>query len=430
MLKRPIESTGGLARSLTLLLALVALTPAARANDPLALYLTWQQDPTTTMTVQWHTLMDVSATSLMYRPLGETTWQTQSGAYTPFPDTPRHIHAVEITGLDPNRDYEFRLPGYSDTYKFRTMPADSSQPINFVVGGDIRQSQSRYRDMHDQVAKLDPMFAVIGGDLAYDDGRADRVNNWHQFFDAWRDRMVTPDGRLIPMLPVAGNHELTGGYTDSNDPNAGRTYFFDLFKFPGQPGPVAMDFGNYLSLVTLDTGHFVPVPEQNEWLDETLAERRERDVDHILPIYHIPAYPSSRDFDHRRITEVRDEWTPIFDKYDIDIAFEHHDHAYKRTPRIRAGEIDPTGVLYIGDGAWGASTRDVHDPDEAWWLDEAASVNHVIHMTILGEYRLLQVIDINGNIIDEYGFIPEPTSAALLLAGGLSLFARRRRQSA
>jgi len=48
-----------------------------------------------------------------------------------------------------------------------------------------------------------------------------------------------------------------------------------------------LDFGDYLSLVLLDSGHVAPIGgEQADWLDSALGERAERP--HVFAVNHVP----------------------------------------------------------------------------------------------------------------------------------------------
>jgi hypothetical protein len=119
-------------------------------------------------------------------------------------------------------------------------------------------------------------------------------------------------------------------------------------------------------------------------------------------VYHVSAYPSVRRFTSARSRAIRESWTPLFDRYGVDVAFEHHDHAYKRTPLIQGGRASSDGVLYLGDGAWAASPRGVHRPQRTWYLDRAESVNNVIVTTIQGTDRTHTALDCDGGVIDTY----------------------------
>src|SRR6202008_1969402 len=82
-----------------------------------------------------------------------------------------------------------------------------------------------------------------------------------------------------------------GGYNQTRDR---APFFYALFDglYP-ETGFTALDFGDYLSLILLDTGHTTPIAgEQTDWLDKALRERA--DHPHVLVVTHVPASPSHR----------------------------------------------------------------------------------------------------------------------------------------
>src|SRR5262249_6155434 len=119
-----------------------------------------------------------------------------------------------------------------------------------------------------------------------------------------------------------------------------------------------LDFGDYLSLVLLDTGHNSPIAgEQTDWLDKVLTPRR--DHPHVIAVNHVPAYPSFRaaaatasDKDPAGEGN-RQHWVPLFEKHNVDLVLEHRDHTFKRTHPLKNGHADPNGIVYLGDGSWG-----------------------------------------------------------------------------
>jgi acid phosphatase type 7 len=390
-----------------------------RYQDPLGLMLTWQQDPTSTMTIDWYTGPEGVPSGLQYQRVGSDVWLDATAEITPFPFSENKIHRVELTGLDADTEYLFRIGEQSRIRKFRTMPETANRPIRFAAGGDVRHRVEWMEQTNRRVAAYNPDFIVWGGDLAYADGREDRLYRWLEFVDAMMHTAVTADGRVIPVLASLGNHEVRGGYYHNNDhvnrqelPEYTQTdesraqiapYYYALFPFPGQPGYGILDFGDYMSILLLDTDHTNPIEgEQTAWLERVLSERE--NVPHLFPNYHVPAYPSVRNPGGGTHTRVRDHWVPLFERYGVRVAFENHDHIYKRTWPIRDGEIRSDGVVYIGDGAWGVSTRDIgasHD-EYAWYLKRASSERHFILTTIQGPHQHFMVVNEEGEIIDEY----------------------------
>ena len=385
-------------------------TAFGEGYDPPGLLLTWQRDPATTMTIDWHSLNeDARGNVLQYRAEGAEEWSSAEAAAHPFPYAERTVHRVELTGLSADTMHEFRCGEDGRVLKFRTMQAELKRPIRFAEGGDTRHKQEWMEKTNRAAMAYEPDFMVWGGDFAYEDGRPDKFGLVIEFFDAIKNTLITAEGRVVPVIGCIGNHEVFMGtfraHLDFIGDNASRErvapYFYALFAFPGHPGYNVLDFGDYLSFVALDTEHTAPVAGQVDWLEETLAKRSE--VPHVFPVYHVPAFPSNRSYDGPVSASIREHWVPLFEKHGVGVAFEHHDHAYKRTRQIRGGAaVDDGGIVYFGDGAWGVSTRDVHLVDETWYLARAESKRHAIIVTLDGDKRSFITVDEDGTVIDTY----------------------------
>lgn len=371
---------------------------AAAPFDPPALYLQWQRDPTTTMTIHWHT-EGPARTELGYRPRGGTNWATALGSAQLLAGTERWVHAVELTGLTAATDYEFHFEPDGTVYKFRTMPKDLSQPVRFITGGDVYHELKWMNAMNVLAARLDPAFVVLGGDLAYSNGgtNEEKIARWFDYFAAWKTNAIAPDGRLIPMLVTLGNHEVKGSYRQPVEKAAS---FYTLFSAPGPQGYTALDFGKYLSLFLLDSDHTHPIAgEQTAWLGKNLAARRA--VPHVIPFYHTPSYPGFREADGTQAREVRANWCPLFDKYGVKLVFENHDHCFKRTFPIRAGKLDPAGTTYLGDGAWGVALRKPDPAKPKWYIAKSGDIRHLYLVTLYPEARHVLAINEAGQVFDE-----------------------------
>lgn len=371
--------------------------------NPPALYLTWQHDPTSTMTIQWLAKKGQAPLQVFYTDLEKEHLSSVNSSHQPLPDTDYIVHFAELTNLQENTEYLFGFSEDSIQYKFKTMPAFLDRPLSFVVGGDCYHTLETLKQTNTQAAKTNPAFVIIGGDIAYSvskfvpDG-SESMQRWFDWLEAWKEHMQASDGRLIPLLAVIGNHETIGKYEQNPEQAKG---FYNLFSMPGPQGYAALDFGRYMSLFLLDSGHTHPVEgAQSLWLNNELGRRR--DVLHKFAIYHVPAYPSVRKFTNSKIVNVRNHWPPIFELHGLSAAFEHHDHAYKRSERIREGHVDPNGVLYLGDGAWGVPPRIPRKAQDTWYLKKTAARNHFIRVELSSENRRFQAIDIEGNIFDDF----------------------------
>lgn len=371
---------------------------AAAPFDPPALYLQWQRDPTTTMTIHWHTIGQ-ARTELKYRHAGGANWSAAQGSAQPLLGTDRWVHVVELTGLTPATDYEFCFESDGKVFKFRTMPKELSQPVRFVTGGDVYHEKRWMDQMTSLAARLDPAFVVFGGDLAYAHGgtNEEQITRWFDYFASWKTNAVTPDGRLIPMLVTLGNHEVKGSY---RKPLANARSFYTLFSSPGPQGYQCLDFGKYLSLLLLDSDHTHTIAgEQTIWLDQQLSKRRK--VPHVVPVYHTPGYPGFREDTGAQAKEVRAHWSPLFDKYGVKLAFENHDHCFKRTHPLRANQIDPKGTIYLGDGAWGVALRKPDPTKPKWYIAKSGEIRHLYLVTLFPEARHVLAINEDGQVFDE-----------------------------
>ena len=377
---------------------------APRAHDdpafqPSTLFLTWQRDPTTTMTVQWiGAIGETADTSVSYSAMKNGCWQIKPAAIKPYPMTDLKVFRTELTGLRPGTDYEFKIGKHSPTYRFRTMPAKATDTIHFISGGDCGVNAHATAN-NIQAARQDPMFAVVGGDLGYDNGKSVEVSL--AFLRNYSKHMIGRDGRLIPMVACIGNHEVDGGYDKPRDK---APFFYALFDGLFRDTSFAtLDFGDYLSLVLLDSGHTSPIGgAQASWLEETLRARSERP--HVIAVNHVPAYPS-----HRMMTGLngqpgtgegnRKHWVPLFEKYRVPVVLEHHDHTFKRTKPLIGGLADRNGVLYLGDGSWGR-LRTPHTPEQFPYLAVSGRDYHLSLHRLQGEERYHLALDEHGRVMD------------------------------
>ena len=377
-----------------------AAPPPEVNKDPLAsLFLTWQQDPTTTMTVQWVGADSATDASIQYAPLEAAEWKTTNSSTKPFTNTEMTVRRCELTGLIPGTEYKFRVGTGTTEMRFRTMPAKATDTIQWVSGGDAG-IDAHAIGTNILAAKQEPYFALIAGDLAYDDGNKPLV--FLKFLQNYRQHMVDPKGRLIPMISCIGNHEVTGGYKGTRDKSPAFLSVFGGFYREKTFG--TLDFGDYLSLVLLDTDHIAPIGgEQASWLAQTLAERQDRP--HLICANHVPAYPSFRAPDSAKAGEngtghdQRKFWAPLFEKFNVDVVLEHHDHTFKRTHPLKGGLVDKYGVVYLGDGSWGK----LRIPKKAEDRPYLAHVSEAYHMTVHrleGEQRFHVALSETGKFED------------------------------
>jgi len=389
-------------RILPILLLMVSFLGAF---EPDYFWLSWMRAPSETMFIRWVSKDNRPDDKIAFREKGETEWKEASGRHFNMPDDyPYFIHFVELTSLKPNTAYEFRFSDERKVRFFKTAPENLDSPFRFVDGGDMYHDDIEYLKVSlREAAKQDPVFVIAGGDLAYSVPPVwlfkEDAKKWFTFLKAWQDTMQAPDGRIIPIVPVIGNHETIGKYGQTPQEAA---FFYALYVTPRKHTNYVLDFGNYLSLIILDSGHTQLIDgPQTEWLKNVLMKRQDRP--NKFASYHVPAYPSVRKYTAKVSTKIRENWVPIFELGRLNAAFEHHDHAYKRTFPLLQGKIDEEGVIYLGDGAFGVKEPRVpQDLTSKWYLERAVPVRHFILVTLEGNTRKYQAINHKGALIDQF----------------------------
>lgn len=120
---------------------------------------------------------------------------------------------------------------------------------------------------------------------------------------------------------------------------------------------------------------------------------------------HVPAYPSFRPFKDEKVegagtgTGNRKHWVPLFERYNVDAVFEHHDHTYKRTHPLLDGLTNPKGVLYLGDGSWG-KIRTPATPEQRPYLAVTDEAYHLSVHRIEGDQRAHIALSDKGRVVD------------------------------
>jgi len=364
------------------------LSDLAQAREiPSTLLLTWEGDPCTTMTAQWlrgpglGDRPEVSKGELVrWKSTGDESWHVMYASTTDFPDPEKmgmarwQLVRARWKDLKPGMEYLFQI-GDAPVRKFRTAPDHLSQPVIFVEGGDVDVMDSS-GEMMRVGAQQDPLFMSVGGDLAYGDGHD--VTREIAFWQQWSQAARAPDGRVIPFVAGIGNHEVKGGYVQEGATFAQMRerapFFYALFGgMYHKAEPVALDLGNYLSILLMDSGHVLPIPAQTEWLKNNLEKRRS--VPWVFASWHVPAFPSFRTWKHQKeIVEVRDNWVPVLEASRVTAVFNHHEHNLQRVETEGKGGRK---IPFFGNGAMGVEARPQQCPESKRLMKAFAQSDYV-----------------------------------------------------
>lgn len=128
------------------------------------------------------------------------------------PEEERYHCWADLINLTPNSTYyvtpEVEISGETvkgKTLKFRTAPSITSDAsIKYINGGDMAWNTAGEM-LSKKVAEQEPLFAVIGGDIAYENGDPNCYRRYDMWFKKWMNTMVTPTNYSIPILTAIGN---------------------------------------------------------------------------------------------------------------------------------------------------------------------------------------------------------------------------------
>jgi hypothetical protein len=373
-----------------------ASTSPASDGTPEQIHLTFGADPATSMTVSWASPGHAPGARVLLtgpvRPPFEVPAVQRTYTDGINGETVWTYHA-ELKHLAPDAEYSYVVTADNDSSAtpfaatFRTAPRGRA-PFRFTSFGDLATPNINWVLSYGQsayavaaVESFSPLFHLLNGDLCYAD-----LNPTVQP-QVWRDfgNNNQTSAAYRAWMPVAGNHEIEF----DNGPQ-GYTSYLTRYLLPdnGVPGFrgnwYSFQVANVLfvalqgdEVVYQDAGAFVAGPNplvpaastgnpaipagtslyvsgyaggaQTAWLEQTLARaRRDPSIDWIVAQMHQIACSSSIT-GNGSDRGIREQWLPLFDKYQVDLVLNGHDHDYERSFPVRG--FDPMAGTDAATGA-------------------------------------------------------------------------------
>jgi acid phosphatase type 7 len=307
---------------------------------------------------------------------------------------------VVVDGLRPatRYTYEVHVRGRVEPGELATAPEHGSQaPFTFVVYGDTRSQVDPHRRVIERIRAEVPDFLLGTGDLVDEGGN---LAQWDQFFDI--EREVLRDNTLFPAV---GNHDRQGR---GRTADAWRTYFAVPENSPDPERYYAFTYGNSRFLVLDSNMYSFALTDQTAWLERQLqSARQDPAIRHIFVVMHHPPFSVSLHGGHR---DLRERWTPLYERYGVAAVFSGHDHVYSRAEK--------GGVRYFVSGGGGAplyprSPRASQiDKDATRYFER---VNHYLRVHVYGDLVEVTAIRGSGTVIETatWGTPPPPAPVAV-----------------
>ena len=348
----------------TLLIAHGFFCAAAPLDNkiPDRIILNLTESPATSQAVTWRTAGAVSAPRAQIEPAAELnevgknpiTVDAVTEAVTTYIGETIYSHSAVFKSLAPDTLYEYRVGDgetWSEWSQFRTA-ADSFQPFRFVFLGDPQNDLKSVcsRIFRAAYAKApDARFWLFTGDTV---NVGDADDQWGEFYYAlgWIPRTT-------PMILLPGNHEYKKisnqpPKIEANKPisleQRGLTALWHpQFTLP-ENGPKGLEeeayFLDYQGVRFVMLNGNEGLEDQAKWLKKVLENNPRRWT--VVSI-HQPFYSTGEDRDNPYNRQL---FVKLFDKYNVDLVLQGHDHTYGRSYKLRNGARvgdNEKGTVYV-----------------------------------------------------------------------------------
>jgi predicted phosphodiesterase len=379
------------------LVVLPVQIPTARADPasdyPINIHLTYQHDPTSTITVTWQTTYSTPGDIVRYDTSSKggipSSYSIQaSGTNHTYAGASGYVHNVELINLAPGTPYYFICGGtgnFSGERSFKTAPAAATD-FSFVFGGDSRTNLTARTQVSQAMRHFNPSFVMHVGDMVEN---GTNQTQWDQWFQDVNDNWIGDDGLTIPVIPTLGNHENNA------------TNYYEQFALPGNQQWYYYDWGPTLRIIVLNDEAFASQISGDEvtWLDNVLSSTPAYMWKIVM--FHRNVYQSSPS--HGDATDIQDYWVPVFDKYHVDLVVDGHTHNYARSKPMNSN--DPTwsnrvGTVYVTAGGWGAPLATYYNP-KSYFVTGSMQYHFVLATVYKNGSMHLEAKDLSGNTFDQ-----------------------------
>ena len=372
-----------LAAGTTGLIATAGVPPVAGPNrrragaadgTPEQIHLTWGDDPARSVVVSWASPGQALAPRVR---IGQRVIPAVERGYAdPRGDEVVWTYHALVDGLRPGATYGYAVTADNDrnaadpfSATFRTAP-EGRAAFRFTSFGDLTAPNARWAGSASPsayavgaVETFQPLFHLLNGDLADADPSPAAPPR------AWRDfaNNVQASAANRPWLPVPSSH----GAEPADRERALRSYLA-RYSLPGNGVPgfegrwYAFRVGTaaFLCLSGDDVRRGYSGGAQTRWLEASLAAaRRDASIDWLVIQVHQSACSSARPGDEADLG-LRQQWLPLFDRYEVDLVLCGHGRGYERSFPVRGFDSGdarcPHPVTTVDSGVFDTSQGTVH----------------------------------------------------------------------
>jgi hypothetical protein len=339
-------------------------------GDPTTMQVLWQVATTRPCTIEWGTDTNYALGALQTAEYGTD-----------------HQHAYTLTGLEPDRQYFYRVTFDGTLYpgSFHTAPPLGSPQFKFIAYGDTRTNASVHNTMAGQMVHavaVDPerqSVLIAVGDMVTD---GDNEAIWDSEFFPAAYANIRQMLAELPFQSCMGNHEGTG------------TVFTKYFPYPFAAARYwSFDYGPAHFVVVDQYAGYAPGSAQYTWIQNDLATTTQP---WRFVVLHEPGWTAGGS--HPNNAAVQQYLQPLFVQYGVSLVFGGHNHYYARAV------VDGVQHLTIGGGGAPLYTPVPDSPN----VVASARSYHYCRITIDGGH--LGFAAVNGAAVLDTFVLVRPTA--------------------
>jgi regulation of enolase protein 1 (concanavalin A-like superfamily) len=365
-----------------------------------------QQVTSTSAVIVWTTFGPEPGEVRYSRSGGATQTVTATSSYFPASMTGLgydfYQHQARLWSLASGTAYDYEVfaggrPAFGSRARLTTAPVPGSGEVRFIAFGDSGTGSDQQRQLAGVMHGDRFDLALHTGDIAYGNagGTGDAsfrtYNDWFFLvYERWLRRSAfypslgNHDSRASTQHGFAYLHSYVlpengagGAYPD----HAERFYSFDY-------GPV--------HFIALDTELAFADPArraaQVAWLEADLAATSQP-----WKVAYFHRTPYSAGGHHGSDLAVRQVFSPIFERYGVQLVLAAHEHIYERTIPWPLDRPAHERVVYVTTGGGGAP---LYPAGRAAWTAHAASVHHYVRGGATSCTLTIEGVGLNGRVFD------------------------------
>ena len=262
----------------------------------------------------------------------------------------------------------------TNTKPLPPFPAGAGPDLRVAVAGDVGYANDRERRTAAAIVRAGEArpydVLLLLGDNVYPAGDPGRLPE--TVFGPF-NAVLDTGARLLSIL---GNHDVMDGHADAQVAALG---------MPGRWYAERIGDATFIALDSNDPTN----PEQRTWLEQTLAETRT--TWKIVALHHPPysaGYQGSS-------IEARQQFSPLFERYGVQLVLSGHEHDYQRSEPIN-------GVTYVVSGAAADTRRTGREEFTA----KSISWHHFVDLSVFSDHLLVRGVNQSGRVFDEISIAP------------------------